>query len=83
MDLFPAIRLLVPDASFLEGDRLRTCVALALNEPDIADDGDITQDADVGLNDGDQARPGAATQLKVELMEGHSLHQVEIGRAHV
>ena len=76
MDLFPAIGLLVPDAGFLERERLWARICLALNEPDVTDDGDIAQDADMGLDNGDQSGPRAATQLEVKLMEGHALYQV-------
>ena len=79
MDLFPAIGLLVPDAGFFEGERLRAGVGLALNEPDITDNGDIAQDADMGLNDGDQPGPGASTQLEIKLMKRHTLNQVATG----
>ena len=79
MDLFPSIRLLVPDSGFLEGERLRAGVGLALNEPDIADNRDIAENADMGLNDGDQSGPGAPTQLEIKLMERHTLHQVATG----
>ena len=79
MDLFPAIGLLVPDAGFFEGERLWAGVCLALNEPDVTDDGYITEDTDMGLDDSDQSGPRAATQLEVELMEGHALYQVAAG----
>lgn len=79
MDLFPAIKLFVPDAGFLEGKRLWASVGLALNEPDVTDDSNVAENADMGLNNGDQSGPGTSTQLEIELMERHTLHQVATG----
>ena len=59
MDVFPLAGLLVPDSGFFKSGGLWSAVTHALDEPDIADNGNIANDANVRLDDGDQSWSGA------------------------
>ena len=76
MDMFPFVPLLVPDAGLLERRRLRPGIAHALDQPNVTDDGYLADNADMRLRHRHQPRPGSATELKVELVERHPLHQI-------
>ena len=60
MDMLPALPLLVPDAGLLESGCLGAGLAHALDQPNVTDDGDLAEDADMGLRHRDQSGPGAA-----------------------
>ena len=79
MYLLPGIAGTLPDAGFFKRYGLRAGIPHALDESDVTDDGDISHDANMGLNHGHQAGAGTAAKLEIELMERHPFDQVATG----
>lgn len=80
MNMLPFAMLPMPDPRFLHGHRDRFSIGQLLRQPDVGDDADITDDANMGADDGRLNRIGGCmitgSQIEVVLVKIQSIDQV-------